>query len=209
MTETLTLYHWPQSRGVVAHWMLEEVGVDYDVVLLDLQKGAHKSAEFLRINPMGKIPALTHGDVVVTENPAICAYLADAFPQAGLAPAVTDPRRGTYYRWLFFAHGCVEPAMIDRMAQRPDIERRGMLGYGSYDDTFAALETALVPGPYILGDMFSAADVIVGSALRWGAMMGGIPERPVFKAYADRLGERPALKRSMAKNAAMMPAKAA
>ncbi len=140
------------SRGRIVHWLLDELGVPYDMKVLDFEKGEHKKPGYLKINPMGKVPAIVHRGIVVTECGAICVYLADAFPQAGLAPALDDPQRGTYLRWIFFGAGCFEPAIIDKMFARPAVERKGALGYGSYEDTLNALETALKPGPYILGD---------------------------------------------------------
>ena len=141
---------------------------------------------------MGKVPAIVHRGVVVTECAAICVYLADAYPKAGLAPALDDPQRGTYLRWIFFGAGCVEPALVDKMFDRPPVERKGALGYGSYDDTLNALETAITPGPFILGDRFSAADVYVGSQIQWGMMVKGLEPRPEFQQYAERLAARPA-----------------
>jgi glutathione S-transferase len=195
MTDTVTFYHNPQSRGRMVHWMLEEVGAPYEVKLLNFTTRDHKSEEFLRINPMGKVPAIVHRGVVVTETPAICAYLADAFADAGLAPALDDPARGTYLRWLFFGYGCLEPAVIDRIAQRPPGEQPGMLSYGSYEETLGAVEQALTPGPYLLGERFSAADVYLAASLGFAMMMKGIDERPVFKQYVARCEERPAHKR--------------
>jgi glutathione S-transferase len=198
MSGEIVFYHNPQSRARIVHWMLEEVGAPYRTVILDLAKGEHKTPEYLKINPMGKVPAIVHDGTVVTEAAAICAYLADAFPAAGLAPAIGDPRRGTYYRWLFFAAGCWEPALADRMFQRPDVPRKGVLGYGSYEDTLNAAAEALAPGPWILGETFSAADVYVGSQIIWAMKFGapGLKENPVFTAYAERLSERPALRRA-------------
>jgi glutathione S-transferase len=195
----LTFYHNPMSRGRIAHWMLEEVGVPYTVELIDFEKQEHKSAKFLAINPMGKIPAIVHGKTVVTEAAAICAYLADAFPAAKLAPAIDDPARGTYYRWLFFGAACVEPAVGDRAFGRPPV-RPSALGYGSYEDTINALEQAVSQGDYILGDRFSAADVYVSSQIGWGMMTKGIDPRPAFQAYVERTNQRPAVKRMMEQN---------
>jgi glutathione S-transferase len=177
--------------------MLDELGVPYETKLLDFDKGDHKKPEYLKINPMGKVPAIVHRGVVVTEAAAICTYLADAYPDKKLAPATDDPQRGTYLRWLFFGAGCVEPAIIDKMFARPAVERKGALGYGSYDDTLNTLETALKPGPYILGERFSAADVYVGAQLQWGLMVKALEPRPVFLQYVDRLAQRPALQNLM------------
>ena len=197
MSEDLVLHYNPQSRARMAHWMLEEVGEPYRLELVRFDKGEHKTDAFLAINPMGKVPALTHRGVVVTEVAAICAYLADAFPKAGLAPAVDDPQRGTYYRWLFFGSGCVDPCITDKLFSRPPIERPSASGYGTYDDTMNTLERAVTPGPFLLGERFSAADVYLGSQLGWGMMMKGIEPRPAFLAYQQRLFARPAAQRFM------------
>lgn len=195
MSDTITFYTNPMSRGRIVHWMLEEVGAPYKPELLSFDKQEHKGAAYLAINPMGKVPAIVHRGVVVTETAAICAYLADAFPAAQLAPATTDAARGTYLRWMFFAAGCVEPATIDRMLNRPPVERTSALGYGSHESAINTLEQAIKPGPYILGSRFSAADVVVGSQLGWGMMMKGIDPRPVFTEYLEKLSQRPAYKR--------------
>ena len=198
MTANVTLYFNPLSRARTAHWMLEEVGAPYDLKLLDFAKKEHKTPEFLAINPMGKLPTIVHRGTVVTESAAICAYLADAFPAAGLAPKVDDPARGAYYRWLFFASGCVEPAVIDRMLKRPPAERVSAVGYGTFEDTMNALETALKKGPYLLGQTFTAADVYMAGQLGFGMLLAkAIEPRPVFQAYLSRCVERPAHKRSL------------
>jgi glutathione S-transferase len=190
----ITFYTNPMSRGRIVHWLLDELGAPYETKILDLQKGDHKKPEYLKINPMGKVPAIVHRGVVVTEAAAICTYLADAYPQAKLAPPVDDPQRGTYLRWIFFGAGCVEPAIIDKMFHRPAVERKSALGYGSYEDTLNTLESALKPGPYLLGQRFSAADVYVGAQLQWGLMVKALEPRPVFLQYVERIAERPALK---------------
>jgi glutathione S-transferase len=195
MTDKITFYHNPMSRGRIAHWMLEELGEPYETKILSLEKREHKSPEYLAINPMGKVPAIVHRGVVVTEAAAICAYLADAFPRAGLAPPPTDPARGTYYRWLFFGAACVEQALTDYGFGRPPIERQGVIGYGSYEDTLNALEKALLPGPFILGERFSAADVYVGAQIGYGLLTKSLVPRPTFEAYHERLTARPAYKR--------------
>ena len=198
MSDTILFYHNPQSRASMAHWMLEEVGADYEVRHIDFNAGENRTPEFLAVNPMGKIPTIVDRGTVVTETAAIIAYLADRFPQAGLAPATGSPERGTYYRWLFFGAGCIEPAMLDKMMNRPDIERKGAVGYGSYDDTVDTIEKALRPGPYLLGDRFSAADVYIASELGWGGMFGAprIKDSPVIRAYVERCTARPAYRRS-------------
>jgi glutathione S-transferase len=195
MSDEVTFYYNPMSRARIAHWMLEEVGAPYRMELVSFDKGEHKKPAFLDINPMGKLPAIVHRGVTVTESSAICAYLADAFPAAGLAPPVTAPERGTYYRWMFFGAGCVDPAMVDRVQGRPAPPRPSANSYGCYEDCMNVLEKALSPGPFILGDRFSAADVYIGSQIRFGLMMKGIDPRPVFTTYVERLSTRPAAKR--------------
>jgi glutathione S-transferase len=191
----ITFYTNPMSRGRIVHWLLEELGEPYDMKVLDLEKGDHKKPEYLQINPMGKVPAVVHRGVVITEAAAICTHLADAYPEAGLAPALDDPQRGTYLRWLFFGAGCIEPAIVEKLFARPPVERKGAVGYGSYEDTLNVLETALTPGPFILGERFSAADVYVGSQVQWGLMVKGLDPRPKFQQYAERIAARPALQK--------------
>jgi glutathione S-transferase len=203
VNNTVTFYHNPNSRGRIVHWMLEEANVPYEMKVVNFDKGEHKLSEYLAVNPMGKIPAIVHRDTVVTESAAICAYLADAFPAAGLAPSLDDPKRGTYLRWMFFSAGCVEGAIIDRLFSRPAPSRPGALGYGNYDDTVNTLEKAITPGPYILGEKFSAADVYTGSAIGWGLMMKALEPRPAFIEYLGRLSLRPAYQRFTAQNEAL------
>jgi glutathione S-transferase len=194
----LTLYHAAPSRSSIARWMLEEIGEPYDLHLLSLAKGEQQAPDYLAVNPMGKVPALKHGDTVITEAAAICTYLADEFPQARLNVPVGDPRRGAYLRWLFFAPSCIEPAITDRAFPRKEEPRRGMLGYGDFDTVMAVVAAAVEPGPYLMGEQFTAADVVLGSTLRWGMMFGILPKRPEFVAYVGRLEQRPALKRAVA-----------
>jgi glutathione S-transferase len=196
----LTLYHAAPSRSSVVHWMLEEVGEPYELHLLSLKNGDNRKPEYLKVNPMGKVPALRHGEMVMTEVAAICTYLADAFPKAGLNVPIGDPRRGRYLQWLFFSPSCAEPAMMDRMFPRKEAAPRNAMGYGDYDTTFEVLADAVRGGPWILGEQFTAADVVVGSLLRWGMMFKGVPERPEFVAYAQRCAARPAAKRANAKD---------
>ena len=196
----LTLYHAAPSRSSIVHWMLEEVGETYDMHLLSLSKGENMAPDYLAINPMGKVPALRHGDVVITEGAAICTYLADAFPKARLNVPVGDPRRGLYLKWLFFGPSCLEPAVIDRAAPRKEEARRGMLGWGDFDSVVNVLAKAVTPGPFLMGEQFTAADVVIGSGLRWGTMFKLIPERKEFTDYIARFADRPALKRATAKD---------
>lgn len=200
--ETITFYHAAPSRGSIVLWMLEEVGAPYRLELLDLNKGQQKEPAYVAVNPMGKVPAIVHRGVAITEVAAICCYLAESFPDAGLAPPIGDPLRGPYLRWLFFEPGCLEPAIIDRMLERPAGPPRA-LGYGDLDTMLEVVARAVTPGPFLLGEHFSTADVLVGSALRWGAMMGGVPQRQEFAAYVDRLTARPALQRALARDQAL------
>lgn len=197
MSDEILLYHNPRSRAAMAHWMLEEVGAPYRIHHIDFERGDNRTPEFLAVNPMGKIPAIVHRGVVVTETAAIIAYLADAFPEAGLAPDTADPARGTYLRWLVFGASCFEPALLDRMLKRPETPK-GMTGYGSYEDTVGALEQALTPGPYLLGERFSAADVYIGAELGWAMQLGApsLKGNPVFDAYVARVTERDAYRRA-------------
>jgi glutathione S-transferase len=196
----LTLYHAAPSRSSIAHWMLEELGEPYDIHLLSMQRGENRAPEYLAVNPIGKVPALRHGDVVVTEAAAICAYLADEFPRAKLNVPVGDPRRGPYLKWLFFGPSCMEPAVTDRAFPRKEEARRSMLGYGDFDTVVEVVAKAVAAGPYILGEQFTAADVVIGSGLRWGMAFKLLPPRPEFVAYTARLAERPALRRAEAKD---------
>lgn len=190
----LVFYTNPMSRGRIARWMLEEVGAPYETVLLDFTSGA-KSEDFLRINPMGKVPTIVHGGRVVTEGAAICAYLAEAFPEAGLAP--TKAELADYYRWLFFAAGPVEQAVVNHsLGLDAPADRQAMVGYGTYDLTVDTLEMAVSAKPYIAGDRFTAADVYVGSQVGWGVNFGTLPKRPAFEAYLSRVYERPAAVRA-------------
>jgi glutathione S-transferase len=193
---TITFYTNPMSRGRIARWMLEELGEPYETVLLDYGTSM-KAADYLAVNPMGKVPAIRHGDTVVTEGAAICAYLADAFPDKGLAPPPGDPRRGPYYRWLFFAAGPVEAAVTAKsLGMLAPEDKKMMAGYGTFDETVAALEGWVSKNQYICGDQFTAADVYVGSQIGWGMMFGTIDKLPGFTEYAGRLQSRPAAARA-------------
>jgi glutathione S-transferase len=197
----LTLYHATPSRSSIALWMLEEIGEPYDVRMLDLAKGDQQAPDYLAINPMGKVPALKHGDAAVTESAAICTYLADAFPRAGLNVPVGDPRRGVYLKWLFFGPGVLEPAVTDRAFPRKEAPRRGTLGYGDFDTVMNVLSKAVTPGPFLMGEQFTAADVVIGANVRWGMMFKLIPERKELADYVARFKDRPAVKRAEAKDA--------
>lgn len=194
----LTLYHAAPSRSSIARWMLEEIGEPYDVHVLNLPKGEHLSPEYKAINPMGKVPALRHGEAIMTESAAICTYLADAFPAAGLSMPIGSPERAPYLKWLFFAPGCIEPAMMDRAFPRKEEAPRGSIGYGDFDRVMAVTARGVDPGPYLMGERFTAADVVVGSNIRWGLIFKLVPDRPEFLRYVARLEARPALQRTVA-----------
>jgi glutathione S-transferase len=196
MTDQLVFYTNPMSRGRIIRWMLEEVGQPYETVLLDFATSA-KAPEYLAINPMGKVPAIKHGETVVTECAAICAYLADVFPQAGLAPPHGSRLRGPYYRWLFFGAGPIEAAAGAKAMgwEAPD-DRKAMLGYGSLADVANTLEGVLTGREHLAGDSFTAADLYVGAHLGWGMQFGAFDKRPVFEAYVARLHARPAAVRA-------------
>ena len=194
MTSDLVFYTNPMSRGRIVRWMLEEIGAPYRTEVLEYGT-TMKSAEYLAINPMGKVPAIRHGDTVVTEAAAICAWLADAFPEAGLAPPAGD--RGAWYRWLFFAAGPLEAAVTNRfLGFEPPADKEGMVGYGNYGAVMDTLEHAVSGGGWIAGDRFSAADVYVGSHVGWGLQMGTIEARPAFADYWSRLEGREARRRA-------------
>ncbi len=196
----LTLYHASPSRSSTTLWMLEELGEPYDIKLLKLSEGDQQKPDYLAINPMGKVPALKHNGTVITEVAAICTYLADAFPQKKLNVPVGDPRRGPYLKWLFFGPSCFEPAVIDRAAPRKEEARRAMLGYGDFQTTMDVIAKAVEKGPWILGDQFTAADVVIGAGVRWGTMFKLVPERPEFAAYSERIAARGAAQRAEAKD---------
>jgi glutathione S-transferase len=200
MTEKPILYHMPQTRGGTTLWMDEELGGVCDLQLLNLRKGEGRTPQFLKINPMGKLPALQHKGATITEAAAICAYLADAFPEKGLAPATSDPMRGVYYRWMFFAPSCIEPMMLDRLG-KVSREDTKVAGHGDYERVMASINQALANGPWILGETFSAADVVMGSALFFATMFGAIPKEGRIKDYVDRIAARPAHQSMVRKNA--------
>lgn len=200
MAEPVVFYTNPQSRGRIIRWMLEEVGQPYRTEVLaygETAQGGMKSPAYLAVNPMGKVPAIAHRGVVVTECAAICAYLADAYPEAGLAPACGDPLRGPYYRWLFFAAGPLEQATTNAaMGWDAPPERARMLGYGNYAQALDAVEGALDGRDYLVGERFTAADLFVGSHLNFGMSFGMVEKRPAFQAYVGRLIQRPAFIRA-------------
>ena len=201
----LTLYTNPQSRGRIVRWMLEEVAADYDVDIRQFG-GNIKSAEYLRINPMGKVPSLVMGEMVITEVAAICTWLAEQFPQKGLAPPVDSPERGSYYRWLFFIAGPLEMASTAKAYQwKIDKENAQAVGCGTIDDTLNTIEQALTHNQYLCGDTFTTADLLMASYLGWEMMMKVIEPRPVFEAYVDRCEQRAAAKRATELDDALIP----
>jgi glutathione S-transferase len=198
MVEDLVFYTHPQSRGRIVRWMLEEVGEPYQTKILDYET-TMKAPEYLAINPMGKVPALRHGDTVITEVAAICTYLADAFPAAGLAPAPESRLRGPYYRWLFYAAGPMEAAITNsalNFVVPPGRER--MAGYGSLAKVLDVLEAAVSNGPHLVGDHFTAADLYLGAQIGFGMMFGILEKRPAFESYFATLRQRPAALRANA-----------
>src|SRR5271167_1917448 len=196
MTDELTFYTHPMSRGRIVRWMLEEIGQPYRTELLDYGT-TMKAPAYLAINPMGKVPAIRHGDTVVTEAAAICAYLADAFPEARLAPSPGDRLRGPYYRWLFFVAGPLEAAWTNKaMGFVVPEERERMMGYGRIENVINALERAVSRAEYVVGDSFTAADVYLGSSIGFGMQFGAIDKRPAFERYWRMLSARPAAQRA-------------
>ena len=198
----LTFYTHPMSRGRIARWMLEEAGAaGYDTVVMELGKKI-SDPDFLNLNPMGKVPVIVHDDVVVTECAAICAYLADVFPDAGLAPPPSA--RGPYYRWMLFGAGCLEPAAINHgLGVEIAPEREGMVGYRNFTATLDTLEWQLEKAPYITGETFTAVDVYVGAQLGWGLEFGSIKDRPTISDYVRRMYDRPAHNRAAELDAAL------
>ena len=193
MSSEIIFYHNPMSRGQIIRWMLEEVGAPYDTEILDYASSM-KDENYRAINPMMKVPAISHNGKIVTECAAICAYLADMFPEAGLGPR--DNEKADYYRWLFFAAGPLEQAVTNKaVGFEPSAERERMFGYGNYDLAVNTLASHLADRDYVCGSRFNAADVYVGSAVLWGTQFGTLPKLDSFVAYADRLSQREAYKR--------------
>ena len=198
----LVLYHHPFSRAANTIWVLEELELPYELRYVDLMAGAQKAPEILALNPMGKLPILVDGDVVVTESAAIALYLADRYAYGRLAPRVDDPKRGTYLRWSLFAPSVIEPGAMAKVSGWAFKE--GQAGWGSFDAMLTAMERAVSDGPYLLGEQFSMADAVFGGTLRYMLSFKLIEPRPAFTAYAERLAARPALKRAEARNAAIV-----
>ena len=190
----LTLFHAPRTRSSGVQVLLEELGAPYDLHVLNMKLGEQHKPEYLAINPLGKVPAIKHGDAVVTEQVAIYIYLADAFPAAGLAPAIGDPLRGPYLRWIGFYGSAFEPALIDT-ARKVDPGTRAMSSYGDYDAVIAMVQAQVTKGPYLFEDRLTAADILWGLALRWTTSFGLVPVTPEITAYIDRIAARPSVKK--------------
>jgi glutathione S-transferase len=201
----IALYHSPNTRSSGVLLLLEELGAPYELRVLNMKAGEQRQAEYLAINPMGKVPAIKHGDQLVTEQVAIFLYLADLFPEAGLAPLIGDPLRGPYLRWMVFYAACFEPAVIDR-AQKREPAPPAMSAYGDFETMLKTLTDQLAGGPYILGERMTAADVLWGTALTWTTMFQLIPASPVIQGYIGRMGARPAVARVKAKDTALVAA---
>lgn len=198
----ITLFHSPQTRSSGVLTLLEELGAPHQLHVLNMKAGEQRRPDYLALNPLGKVPAILDGNALVTEQVAIFIHLADRFPEAGLAPAVDQPSRGPYLRWLVYYAACYEPALVDRFLQR-DPAPPMHSPYGDFDTMLGLVEAQLVKGPYLLGEAITAADVLWGVALRWGMMFGIVPERPVFVDYAERISSRPAARRVEERDAAL------
>lgn len=207
MSDELVFYTHPMSRGRIARWMLEEVGKPYRTEILEYGT-TMKGPDYLAVNPMGKVPAIRHGEALITEQPAVFMYLADLYPEAKLAPPIGDPLRGPYLRWLVFYGSCFEPALVDRSMKR-EAAAPSTCPYGDFDTMLKTLTDQLEKGPYLLGDTFSAADVLWGSALNWTTMFKLVPELPVIRAYIDRVITRPAMQRAAEKDTELAASQAA
>lgn len=199
---TLTLYHNPKSRSASARVLLEAIGVPYEVRTIDFANGQNRTPEFLAINPLGKLPTLVHDGAVITEQVAITIYLADRFPAAALAPAIDSPLRGPYLRWLAFYAACFEPALVDHAFQRAPLDP-ATSPYRDYDTVIETLVAQLGGGDYLLGDTFTAADLLWGTGLRWTTEFGIVPKWPVILAYIERVSAHPAVIRAGELDAAL------
>lgn len=202
----VTFYHAPQSRSAGVRILVEELGADHDLVALDLQAGQQREPAYLAINPMGKVPALRHGEALITEQAAVYQYLAELYPEHGLVPPVGDALRGPFLRWMVFYGSCFEPAVVDRALKR-DSGGRSMSPYGDYASVMQALIQQLTPGPWLLGEHFTVADVLWGSALGWMQAFKLLPESPEIQRYVARFSERPAVRRAAALDQALIAAR--
>jgi glutathione S-transferase len=201
----VTLFHSPQSRSAGALILLEELGADYELHVLNLKKGEQRQASYLAVNPMGKVPAILHNGALVTEQGAVYAYLADLYPEAGITPAIGDPLRGPYLRWLFYYGSSFEPALVDRSLKREPAPA-ATSPYGDYETMLKTLSDQLAAGPFLLGERFTAADVLWGTALRWTTMFKLVPETPVITGYVGRVTSRPAVARAAKIDAELLAA---
>jgi len=204
----VTLFHSPRTRSSGALTLLEEIGAPYDLHVVNMKAGEQRRPDYLAVNPMGKVPAVSHGVALITEQVAIYLYLADLFPESGLAPAIGDPLRGPYLRWMVYYGSSFEPAVVDR-AQKREPAPAAMSPYGDFDTMLKTLTDQLGKGSYVLGERFTAADVLWGTALGWTTMFKLVPELPVIKAYIERVGSRPAVARAREKDAKLAAAQAA
>lgn len=205
---TVTLFHAPFTRSTGARTLLEELGVPYDLHVLDMKAGEQRGAAYLAVNPVGKVPAIRHGDAIVTEQVAVYIYLADLYPEAGLAPPLGDPLRGPYLRWIAMYGSSFEPAVIDRSLKREPTPSQ-MSVYGDFDTLLGVIVQQLGPGPWLFGERFTAADVLWGSALGWLTGFKIIPEHPTIMAYVERFAARPAVRRVRALDKELAEAQAA
>ena len=203
----VTFFHAPHTRSGATRALFEELGVDYELHVLNLKTGTQRQPAYLAINPMGKVPAIRHGDALITEQPAVFLYLADLYPAAQLAPPIGDPLRGPYLRWMVYYGSCFEPALIDKAMKR-DAAAASTSPYGDYDTMLKTLTDQLEQGPWLLGDTFTAADVLWGTALNWTTQFKLVPELPVIRAYIDRVLARPAMQRAAAADAALAASQA-
>ena len=198
----VTLFHSPHTRAFGALLLLEELGADHELHVLNMKADEQRGAAYLAVNPMGKVPAVRHGDALVTEQPAVFIYLADLYPEAGLAPAIGDPLRGPYLRWMVFYGSSFEPAVVDKAMKR-EPAAPSTSPYGGYDTMLKTLTDQLARGPWLLGERFSAADLLWGTALGWTTMFKLVPELPVITDYIARVNARPAVARAKARDAAL------
>lgn len=198
----IEFFHTPHTRSGGTRALLEELGADYEMHVLNMKSSEQREGDYLAINPMGKVPAIRHGNALITEQPAIFIYLADHFASAGLAPSIGDPLRGPYLRWLAFYGSSFEPAVVDKAMKR-EAAAAAMCPYGDFDTMLATLTSQLATGPWLLGETFTAADVLWGTALSWTTQFGMVPEQPVIRAYIDRVLARPAMQRAAASDAAL------
>ncbi len=203
----VTFFHAPHTRSGATRALFEELGVDYELHVLDFKAGEQRQPAYLAVNPMGKVPAIRHGDALITEQPAVFLYLADLYPAAGLAPPLGDPLRGPYLRWMVYYGSCFEPAVLDKSIQREPLSPSAC-AYGDYDTMLKTLTDQLEKGPWLLGDTFTAADVLWGTALNWTTQFKLVPELPVIRAYIDRVLARPAMQRAAAADAALAASQA-